>query len=1703
MKALLTAEMYAKVSGHLQVYEDLNLIFAELDADSESETSDNFYTPERVDTPEPEGQTPGKPLIDIATYAIEDLSMDQIALEAFTVSMALEEAGLDTELADGSALDVIRSAGLICPAIDLETTSRPAPTRIEMHDHIIAWFGQFNNLRLVREAGHWLLQVLDQLMDKMRPLIDLLWSVAKALADLAKSGCHLASDALTGFIALADLLILYLIRPGDARRRLKSAWALGGIFKNPEITSRARFQAEIAHAQYLTENNFQKDYDSMLDELRSHGPKSGWRIGGPQYRPVTFPAVQVHPAQVAQEILEQTDQAPWRKLVIDPVLTERLARDSELGGEIGFDQVYLTQAKEGMITKSLERYRELDPSDRTPAGDLRALTARELAEADEIAYELVVQYPEACANRDWTSLEACLAYEQKKYSPGVPFISSFKNREEMALAGWTQAAVNTIKDRIRNGRYLDQFYHAFGKSQVISAEKLAGGKDPRTVVAEYILSKHHSNLVEFDMMKRDVWQTTAIGSGMPLNQRMESIFGKLAEYKWKAEADATKMDSHLSTFAYEIHARMAYYGFIDHPIGSQLASISRAKGESIRNGYVFAITEKPTSDPYGNVIRKIRGGGTGQNNTSGDNTWLMKGLMCAAWSRYWREKGDWGMARPSAFFNPAISFFANTSDDNVWGLNVKINWQDFSRHAQAVGLYLETGQSEDIRDIGYLGKQVDYPTQEEQAQIDWLWAAKGWDHPKPRLLVKQNLDGLFLRRSGARYYQTRAPGAYAQGVNVSDYLKNRLQQSVGQSYITGFVPQAYRVLRDDFLRDARRWVLQDTTPGYYQEAQDELTRKKLADLVQLRCGETILDDQIIVKHNPSPTTGRLFTRGAYRELTSVQKSRLLELTRMNFPSYARVLEVHCQEPRKPADYYTKLKAKLAKSARKPDEAIRIFTGTLRHWAQELPRKIWKAQPAPPAILPDELFITRRMHNEAWMWHLGSTSIAELEASLAKGPYGGCSDSQSFYARYHNDEQFRKRINDYEGREYILQNHVFLITVLYWFAWFVERSILGLYLLGSVYGLVMFMLVDMSKLYGLLNNIYFHGTGRSSEIISAIVPRDPYIHIKRACVFTEEFIPDWVCEILRFDLMLTFLARLPEIFAEIFIWGQEIKAIPSGERINPWVQDAVIVAEHLEQDNPQQRYAFVSAATGTGKTAMMVPAMALEHRLDAPLDGGKGLRTTWLVVPRKILRDDYIPGDSRAIGKVQKLIKGSKINRRDNYLMVCTYGHLVQRIDGGDCRAEDLYCFDEFHETSGEMILAQALLRQRGSKIVFLSATPRPIPGLGKGFNHIAPHRRKNETTAYKVNGTVSQLYNYGMEIDKEKARRALIVVSTIKEIETVLAGVINLHPGVPVIEVSSRTRSTFATEWAAHCARTGGCVAICSSIIDAGYDFSPPANMLIDSGEYLKVHRGTFVGRTATPNFLREQRWGRVGRNSSSFNGIVISHPKAGTGEPAIQYPSGTLFTLAEELRDDPENGISPSIIGEFFGVPTLHKIPQANLPEWPYFKTNIDVEDRVAHSLNFVFCMAMCGVQPFELQAFYIKHAVEGKPLTEDYNWLEKVFTGTLMPSMFVSWDVIWQYINPNADLMFETCQNGYIIKSNLIWPKAGRWEYESPNTRTRVLKARLTDEGEIYEQLRDKMELELQVLRQEVVKLNKRLKTRHEIYEKQKDKGKGKATP
>jgi len=1638
----------------------------------------------------------GQPYLRRAFYTeaipLETMDLDSIAIQSFTVTMALEELGLDPVIADGMSLDLIRKEGeRKIHATDLTMLVRPTPPRVVIQEQILAWLGQFEELEFVREVTKWLLSVIDQLIDKCRPVINLLFEIGQYLAELAHKGAKVAGEALRAFIDLGQWLIDYLIRPHSVNKRLKAVWAIGGIFKNPEITSRARFQAQIAYAQYVTENNFGEDYEAMLHDFRKGAdglvkPAEMDKLGGPQYRKVVFPATQVHPKQVADAILKQVDTPPWRKLIIDPVLTDRIESDLEAGGELGFDQVYLTQAKEDMITRSLDRYRQLDPVEALPNGDKRALTSQELYDADAAAYAVCQSAPKACLNRDWTSLEACLAYEVKKYSPGVPFIGTYKNREEMAMAGWTKAAIQTIKDRIASGRYLDQFYHAFGKSQVISAKALGEGKDPRTVIAESILSKHHSNVFDFDMMKRDVWRETGIGSGMPLNQNMEAIFKQVNDYTYKVEADATKLDSHFSNYAFQIHKRMAYYGFKDHPIGDKLTSIAAAKGQAIQNAYIFAITEKmDPSKPYANVVRKIRGGGTGQNNTSGDNTWLMKGLMASAWTRYWRIKGDSMLASPTTFFDPKYSYFANTSDDNIWGVNVPIDWQIFDRCAQEVGLYLTSERSERIEDIQYLGKYVERPTPEEQIDVDRLWKRKGWTHPKPEFIVKQNVSGLLLRRSGNRYYQTRAPGPSSQGTRGSDYLKCRLQQTCGQVYITAFLPQMYRRLRDNFIIDAQRYILEDTNEGYYKIATEPRTLEKLDYLISVTKGDTLFDENIKIIHIPKGEFGRLYTRGQWRALTSTQLQRLLELKKMNFPSYSRVLEIHCNEPRKPLDYYDKLKAKLAKAARRPDEGLRMAVGGLRHFCQSLPRKLWKMQTAPAAIMPDELFVTRKMRNEAWMWHMGATQISELEAALAKGPYGSCSDPQAFYAKYHNNSEFRNEIDAYEEKPHILQNHVFFQTILYYLSWYLESKMLGVLFFGTIYWFIMFMLVDMSKLYGLANNIYFHGTGRSSEIISSMVPRDPYVHIKRFCIWTEEFVPDWVADTVRLDLILREISRIPEIIAQVFNWGQEIKAIPHGDRINPWIMDATQVTDKLsEVINPHQKYAFVSAATGTGKTAMMVPALASIHRSSVPEMNIHKAPVTWLVVPRRVLRDDYSPGDPRLEGKVQVLKRGEKPDRKNNWMFICTYGHLLQRIRSGDTKKHDLYCFDEFHELSGEMILAQGHIRNKGAPIVFLSATPRHVQGLDNGYLHVAQHRRHNETTAYTTQGSVAQLWSYGHQLDSEKAKNALVVVPSYREIEEVIQGLNNLHPGVPVIEASARTRTTFASAWADNHRISGGCIAVCSTVIDAGYDFKPAADMLIDSGRYIKIHEGVYHGQQATPDYLREQRWGRVGRNSSSNNGIVIAHPKAGTGESPIQYPSGNLFAEEETLPQRVEDGIHRNILGKFFKIANLEKMDNPELRDWPYYRIRETIMDeKIRFSLNFIFLAVMSGVKSRDLQRFYLQYAIQKHPLPEEYEWL----SSNLPPShseMYVAWNAVWQYINPKADLHFTTKRNGREILSNLIWPQAGQWVYDSFEDQVKRIRITATTEAEIYSELDSKQQEIIQALTDKIKKQGDKIK-------------------
>jgi len=139
--------------------------------------------------------------------------------------------------------------------------------------------------------------------------------------------------------------------------------------------------------------------------------------------------------------------------------------------------------------------------------------------------------------------------------------------------------------------------------------------------------------------------------------------------------------------------------------------------------------------------------------------------------------------------------------------------------------------------------------------------------------------------------------------------------------------------------------------------------------------------------------------------------------------------------------------------------------------------------------------------------------------------------------------------------------------------------------------------------------------------------------------------------------------------------------------------------------------------------------------------------------------------------------------------------------------------------------------------------------------------------------------------------------------------------------------------------------------------------------------------------------------------------------------------------------------------------------------------DEKIRFSLNFVFLATMNGVRARDLQAFYLKHAIQQQPLSDDYDWLISV----LPPShteMYVAWGALWQYINPKSDLHFQTKRHGTVINSNLIWPQAGQWVYDSFEDPVKRVRVKATTEAGIYTELDNHQQEVIQALTEQIKK-------------------------
>lgn len=585
-------------------------------------------------------------------------------------------------------------------------------------------------------------------------------------------------------------------------------------------------------------------------------------------------------------------------------------------------------------------------------------------------------------------------------------------------------------------------------------------------------------------------------------------------------------------------------------------------------------------------------------------------------------------------------------------------------------------------------------------------------------------------------------------------------------------------------------------------------------------------------------------------------------------------------------------------------------------------------------------------------------LQSFSAFLKESPYGNVCDTITFWQHMHDTEYLSSVI---KHPKYVYQNMTILATLIYGLLYYIESIIYMTPVLGTIYAFIMFMLIDIPKVYAITNILYWLANCRSSAKISSLIPRDPYIHSKRFSMWVVDQLPIELGYLLRFDLFVGIIPELLEQIAIFIIAGQSLKPgsdYGQSNIENEWNKYTNKIFDTLINQYHHKRV-FINARTGSGKSTWFIDALC-KLMTFREINGYK--RKILLVVPRLILRDNWTLKHTSE-WKYQVLKEGIKQDP-NNDIYVLTYGHLLTLNENNLINQEDLILFDEFHELLGEMIAAEAEIK---NPVILLSATPKPIASIRDKPTFDIPIKGANKKiTEYTLDMNVIDLFQEAALRHPEEAKRTLIIVPLLDDTTKVRAGIQQVFGSkYTTSELSSRNRIEDQESN----------VIVATQIVDAGMDLKNPPTLLIDSGLEICIDKGQFVYPIPpTRKSTKIQRMGRTGRVK---DGIVYSPSWAGTGQEITQYPVPSLFAR--------------TAVAQFYEVPKLNKTPTYFTSKFPYF----DVESEILGKkitknerlgLAFVFLMNISGVPRDKIERYYNRFFHRKEKLHNDLAWARRI---------------------------------------------------------------------------------------------------------------------
>lgn len=1472
----------------------------------------------------------------------------------------------------------------------------------------------------VSECLMYVQHIEDAVEEIVVPLTKLLFYLLRKVYDFGKDALQKAWDAVCRWLDFAF--------GEETSTRVKTVWGPTGLWKTSYLDPTRDLLDNLQMSSFVGKTTFLNDYQGLVDDLKRHAETHKVAkmnmsdIGGPQFRKVNLKTPMMSHNEARMLGMKEGE---YHNTDHFEEYVNNLLRD---GVPQGSDGVIYAQRNPDAIDKSFARY-EHQYSREYPKGQ-----EMKMLKAADTVFET---FNSSWVDSQVVSMVQVTKQLKLKYSAGVPFLhnKSTKTRQMLQDKGFLDTFQSLAKEYLRTGKFPVEFFHGFEKSQVVDLGKLLGGKNVRTVVANFLLTTYMEHIFQLDRNKRETWMETGLGSGMPLNQSMARIWEEIAD-RMKHEGgrlmimDATQYDSAVAPIAFAGLARLDELSFKDHPSGKgkEIASVFKAKYDAVQQAWILGITRPKTNtlcigsdDPesYDLIVRQkipnlvpidnydpVKHEGkvvlvrarsqapvnthwngmfrVGNPNDMDDKDWP-QGPPHIYRSRHWRDmikdvnaivlsnrdltsrvfSKDQGIATGFTSVThsnswsyrlclmcawsdttglPVEDFFKhntvkNTGDDALWlatltsRMNSIKNIYLFQQNCRKYGVTLELETTRDITKAEYLSKTVTPPTQEDADDIkNWkMWklrslAQAGKDvtdeellanFNNPRFIVKQNPKAIKMRATAVRYYQG----------SEQKYLYTMITRDAGHANVTAFRRGLYCSIAQSYCDSVNLLLKQHNIHQRWELRWEELK------------GGSSVRMPHVIQVNPRWVEQKL----SPRQMAVVKYVK----QQAKFPSYLKVIDVHMNIKTPDPQGHAKFLAKLAKGTKGWDSAARDVCDWLVTVTNQIPTMFAdRFMPGVQAIFPDNPFYTK---NDWVSKFTMSTILNEMpeseidyplfQARVGEGPYGAITNTLLFWEKW-QDAGYRE--NFYQKDHRLFQSMCLMISLVYSWTYFIDIFVGSLTLLGPMWRLYTWSYWGLRTIYGISNTVYWHSKGKSSRTISSLMPKDQYIVSKRFSAVVVDFIPVSVGYLLYPLTYINDLLTQPfELSARIFKKGNEMKpvTVKHDNIFNPWIDFATHYVEKLEAQ-PNRRL-YISAPTGTGKSTFFPAAiLGTKHK--------NLTKRIWLVLPRLILRDEWsIPFNIPS----QVLKKGVRKDKRaDIYL--CTYGHFLNRLSEVDV-ANDIVLFDEFHEQTGEMILAES---KCAARIALLSATPVNLPSLKNTPTVVPSIKKRFATKIHKFDDerTVIQMFQVAKNIYPDLINDTLIIVPTKAEVRTTIVQLQWL--GHTATELSSSQRNV---------PRTG--IIVATPYVDVGLDIKPARSMLIDSGQMIAIDRGKKVrGNPPTDPSRNKQRIGRVGRLR---DGIVFQNKLAGTGESPVQYPAGWMF--------------EHEVISRVYSLPQLTPLPNS-VPGCPYLfidpkKIGSKPEQKSLLALHLI---ALSGERDVMFERVYNKLLV-GDRLGEEQWWI------------------------------------------------------------------------------------------------------------------------